>query len=349
LLEHNAGRAEGVFELRLGVNAFVGHSPAWNRFVLGDLERFGSRHSFSKWVPYLAGGVILTDAPQHKVRRAELNPGFHPHALEHLRAVIGTALEPVLPTGSFDARDWAARVSLTALNASFFEGDFDPILLEDFLHPLHRAFPAPLLPRPRLFKRVDAELRRLLEARAAQPRHDLLSYLRRFDNPLEEARVSLAAGYDTTAHTLSWAAWHVAQQPRWTQDLGSAVKETLRLYPPGFVGSRRALETSSFEGRRIPKGSIVLYSPYLTHRSPAYFANPLEWTPERFESHPEAWTYLPFGAGERTCVGMHLANLVIGVALEGLFAQPVRAVRGDPAPRPGLTLAPRGALILERS
>ncbi len=347
LLEGHAAHSD-FFELRLGVRAFVGYSPAWNKFLLSDLETFTSGGSFSRFVPYLAGGVILKDAPDHKPRRADLNAGFHMHALEHLRTVIGAALEPIAPSGEFDARDWASSAVLLALNASFFEGEFDSGLLEDFLKPLHDPFPAPLLPRPGLFKRVNRELQRLLEMRQATKRHDLLSYLLRFSDPLEEARISLAAGYDTTAHTLAWAAWHVANEPRWTTDLESAIKETLRLYPPGFIGSRRASRDVTFEGQRIPSGSLVLYSPYLTHRSEKNYASAGAWQPKRFASPPPAWAYLPFGGGERICLGMHLANLIIKSALETLFTKAVRPVRGDPTPKPGLTLAPRAALILER-
>ncbi len=347
LLEGHAAQAD-FFELRLGVRAFVGYSPTWNKFLLSDLETFTSAGSFSKFVPYLAGGVILKDAPHHKPRRTDLNPGFHMHALEHLRGVIGAALGPIAPTGQFDSRDWASNAVLLALNASFFEGEFDAALLEDFLTPLHDPFPAPLLPRPTLFRRVNRELQRLLEMRQATKRHDLLSYLLRFSNPLEEARISLAAGYDTTAHTLAWAAWHIANQPHWTTDLEAAIKETLRLYPPGFIGSRRASRDVMFEGQRIPRGSMVLYSPYLTHRAPTNYVAPLEWQPERFASSPPAWAYLPFGGGERICLGMHLANLIIRSALETLLTHPLRPVRGDPTPKPGLTLAPRAALMLER-
>ena len=347
LLEGHAAHSD-FFELRLGVRAFVGYSPAWNKFLLSDLDTFRSAGSFSKFVPYLAGGVILKDAPGHKPRRIDLNPGFNAHALEHLRSVIGAALEPIAPIGQFDARDWASSAVLYSLNASFFEGEFDAALLEDFLKPLHDPFPAPLLPRPALFKRVNRELQRLLELRTHAKRHDLLSYLLRFSNPTEEARISLAAGYDTTAHTLAWAAWHIAHHPHWTTDLESAIKETLRLYPPGFIGSRRASRDVTFNGQRIPRGSMVLYSPFLTHRAEMNYAAPRAWQPQRFAAPPPAWAYLPFGGGERICLGMHLANLIIKSALETLFSAPVRPVRGDPSPKPGLTLAPRGALNLER-
>ncbi len=347
LLENHARHGE-VFELRLGTRAFVGYSPAWNKFLLSDLETFRSAGSFTRWVPYLAGGVILQDAPGHKARRGDLNPGFHAHAMTHLQRVIHEAIQPSLPTGSFDSRGWASAASLAALNASFFENEFDAGLLETFLEPLHHPFPAPMLPRPGLFHRVNRELERLLKSRLSTPRHDLLSYLLRFQNPLEEARVSLAAGFDTTAHTLSWAAWHLAREPQWQANLPWAIKETLRLYPPGYVGSRRAAAETSFEGRRIPRGSLVLYSPYLTQRDPGYFPEPLRWNPARFQDAPNAWTYLPFGGGERICLGMHLANLILEVTLESLFARPVKALHGDPTPRPGLTLAPRGELRLER-
>jgi cytochrome P450 len=348
LLESHA-RDGDLFELRLGARAFVGFSAAWNKFLLSDLETFRSAGSFTRWVPYLAGGVILTDAPKHKARRADLNPGFHAHALTHLQRVIRDALEAGLPTGEFDARDWASRAAVTALNAAFFENEFDASLLETFLEPLHHAFPAPLVPRPAVFARVNRELERLLKSRVRTPRHDLLSYLLRFENPLEEARVSLAAGFDTTAHTLAWGAWHVAREPRWTQNLDWAIRETLRLYPPGYVGSRRASRTVQFEETEIPKNSLVLYSPYLTQRDAANYAQPLEWNPARFAHPPRAWTYLPFGGGERICLGMHLANLMLEVALESLFSKSVRSVRGDPTPRPGLTLAPRFELRLERT
>jgi cytochrome P450 len=88
LLEEGA-RLGPVFGLRLGLRAVVGTSPAWNRLVLGDLETFRSRGSLSGVVPYLAGGVILTDAPAHKARRAELNAPYHRGSLEALRARSG--------------------------------------------------------------------------------------------------------------------------------------------------------------------------------------------------------------------------------------------------------------------
>jgi len=95
-------RANGrLFALRLGLPAVVGYSPEWNRRLLTDLATFRSGGSFSVVVPYLSGGVILTDAG-HGDRRAALNPPGAPMTQTHtidatthsqLKAIVDAALE----------------------------------------------------------------------------------------------------------------------------------------------------------------------------------------------------------------------------------------------------------------
>ena len=114
-----------------------------------------------------------------------------------------------------------------------------------------------------------------------------------------------SAGYDTTAHTLAFLLGHVAQQPELlaTERRSSVINEVLRLYPAGWVGSRRCTADAEFGGHRIRRGTLVLYSPYLTHRDPALWTDPLRFRPERFAGGAAAWSFLPFAAGERTCLG----------------------------------------------
>ena len=221
-----------------------------------------------------------------------------------------------------------------SLNVAYFDGQFPKADLARFLAPLKRSFPAPILPRPFLFRRTRASIEHLKTSG-----HGLNAHL-----STDEVMIGLAAGYDTTAHTLAWALWHAANYPQWHNPEGNGllVKETLRLYPPGFMGSRRAAEDFGFEGLEFAKNSLVLYSPYLTQRNPELWERPLEFNPARFEGRLPAWGYLPFGGGERICLGMHFANMVLEVAL-GLFDR-LTPLRGDPSPKPGLTLAPRGEL-----
>ena len=126
------------------------------------------------------------------------------------------------------------------------------------------------------------------------------------------------------------------------------IKETLRLYPPGWMGSRRLSRELDWQGHTLPKGALALYSPYLSARDPALWDAPGEFRPQRWDNNPPAWAYLPFGGGERLCLGMHLANLMLEEALLYLLdvAPELQAVHGDPTPRPGVTLGPTGPLVV---
>jgi cytochrome P450 len=335
LLEEGAALGP-IFALGLGRLAVVGYSPDWNRRLLTDLETFRSRGSFSSLVPYLNGGIITTDAPEHKPRRQALDPHFHARALRGLEERLRVALQEIRPKGEFEAGAWASRVAQTSLNVAYFEGQFPRAELARFLAPLKQPFPAPLLPHPWLFAQVR---RRVGQMQAAG--YGLAAHL-----PTEEVLIGLAAGYDTTAHTLAWALWHAASYPEWHSPAGHPllIKETLRLYPPGFIGSRRVARALELDGILIPQGALALYSPYLTHRHPDLWKNPLAFDPARFEGRIPAWGYLPFGGGERICLGMHFAQMVLLAALS-LFGQ-LKPLRGHPAPKPGLTLAPGGELWL---
>jgi cytochrome P450 len=339
------------FGLRLGRRAIVGWRPDWNRRVLTDMATFRSRGSLSAAVPHLAGGVILTDEPQHAPRRRALNPHFFPREDDALRERLRHALAPLMPRGRFNAVAWADAVARTALNAALFDGQLDSRALGRFLDPLHRSMPAPLLPRPWLFLRTDRALRRALRAigsARAGTGAPLACPMNGMRRGIEEARVVLAAGHDTTAHALSWAAWHIAADRRW-QDPAlrqATIRETLRLYPPGWIGSRRAAEDTEIDGCPVPRGTLVLYSSWLTHRDPSLWPEPERFDPSRFTTTVRPWSYVPFGGGPRVCLGQRVAEVVLDLALEMLSRRSLTALDGDPSPRPGLTLAPRGPLWL---
>lgn len=339
-------RGGDLFRLRLGAPAVVGFSPAWNRRVLTDLPTFVSAGSFSAVVPYLAGGVILTDAPGHAAQRHRLNPGFGRASVERLRERMRQARTRV-PGRPFDALAWADETVRRQLNAAYFSGDFDDRLLAAFLAPLRRPFPVPAVPRPLLFRQVEQEIRRLAERRLVEGGDDLLSSLAPLPGGLTETRISLAAAHDTTTHALAYAIWTLAKNPEWqmTAAHSAVLKEVLRLYPPGWMGSRRLSREVLWEGVTLPRGTLALYSPYLTGRDSRLWPDPLAFRPGRWEKPPPAWSYLPFGGGERTCLGMHLAQTLILDVLAEL--PPLRAHWGRDEPHPGITLGPRGPLVVE--
>jgi cytochrome P450 len=97
--------------------------------------------------------------------------------------------------------------------------------------------------------------------------------------------------------------------------LECALDETLRLYPPAWIGPRRAVRTFEFEGVTVPQGVPVNYSSWVTHRLPDVWEDPEAFRPERFDPERRAalpkGAYVPFGGGSRQCIGMRFGQLEI--------------------------------------
>ena len=168
-------------------------------------------------------------------------------------------------------------------------------------------------------------------------------------DPVREARVALAAAYDTTAHTLAFALWELAARPDLlrTSPVEQVVQEVLRMYPAGWIGSRVAAVDTVFDGRVIPAGQLVLYSPYLTHRDPELWSDPTVFQPERFSDPVPAWGYLPFAAGERTCLGSGLASSMLRTAIAGLAGCDLTRVSTRLDVRGVVTLTPAAPIMLD--
>jgi cytochrome P450 len=101
------------------------------------------------------------------------------------------------------------------------------------------------------------------------------------------------------------------------------LQELLRLRPPAWMIPRRLVAEDVFDGVRVPGGSTVLMSPYLTQRMGSLWENPLAFDPERFSpermQRRHRFAFFPFGGGGHKCVGMHLfmveAQLIIATLL----------------------------------
>ncbi len=337
-----------LFRLRLWRSAVVGSTPDWNRFILGDISAFRSRGSLSQLSPYLSAGIVATDAPTHRPRRKLMNPAFHRAAVvPAFRDKLVSATEQRLPAGEFDVNQWCSNLVQTFINIVFFGGDFPPNVLRSFLAPLDRPMPFPLLPRPFRIHRMN---RGLVGALGAPHAGSLADHFAQIEDGADELRVAIAAAYDTTAHTMAFALWELAARPDLNDGTHTAnlVSETLRLYPAGWIGSRVSAQETQFEGHRIPAGQLILYSPYLTHRNPDVWDEPLSFLPERFDRPLPAWGYIPYSAGERTCLGAALATLMLQTALEAFSGDRLSRVSGDGRPTGGLTLTPDKKLRLRR-
>lgn len=129
----------------------------------------------------------------------------------------------------------------------------------------------------------------------------------------------LFAGHDTTTSTVTFLFHELARAPDWAdraagsdEDLELCLDETLRRYPPAWIGPRRAMVDYEFAGHTVPAGAFVNYSSWVSHHLPDVWKEPFAFRPERFA--PEArqqipkGAYVPFGGGSRICVGMRFGQ-----------------------------------------
>jgi cytochrome P450 len=130
----------------------------------------------------------------------------------------------------------------------------------------------------------------------------------------------------------------------------NVVTESMRLYPPAWIIGRRALDDYPIGDYVVPARSILLVSPYITHRDARYFPDPDRflpdrWTPEFKASLPPC-TYFPFGAGARRCIGESFARMEMVLVLSTIAQRwRLRLVPGHPVvPQPVVTLRLRHGL-----
>jgi cytochrome P450 len=175
---------------------------------------------------------------------------------------------------------------------------------------------------------------------------------------IEQSATMLAAGHETTAVALFWSAYLIASLPAVQEriaaeaaplDLAPAgaaaalprlrytravVDEALRLYPPAFSIVRQALSRDEAAGVPIPARGVVLIVPWVLHRHRLLWRDPDRFDPARFlpDAEPPArFSYLPFGAGPRACIGAQFA-LSESVLVLARLVQSFRLERGDAVP-----------------
>jgi cytochrome P450 len=99
--------------------------------------------------------------------------------------------------------------------------------------------------------------------------------------------------------------------------------ETLRMYPPAWIGARRSVESFEFAGHTVPGRAYVNYSSWVSHHLPHVFPEPEEFRPERFTPEAKAalpkGAYVPFGGGSRICIGMRFGQLEVKAIASALL------------------------------
>jgi len=229
----------------------------------------------------------------------------------------------------------------------------------------------------KLMKQINQEIEKLSKDMDAD-QYNLLALL--LSNPSfskqqirDEIITFLTAGYETTANTLMYILALLANHPdiqdeirkelkeqpfspndykKWKSIyplLHASIQEALRLYPPAWMISRKALNDDVIDNFLIPKGSEILLDLYLIHRHPDYWKNPETFDPARFLSPPkEKFSFLPFGGGPRVCIGQHFAMLEIMTALYHILTTfRLHPINCTIIPTPQVTLTPKHDLTIQ--
>jgi cytochrome P450 len=342
--------------------------PAFHRqriAALGEMMVNAAQATLKGWQSASAGGKPMEVSQEMMVLtleiacRALFSADIQPHVQEIGRAVTEVVEEVVFR----------------------FDHPFYPS--PPFLTPRNRRYQAAM-------QTLDRIAYELIQQRRRQPVEggDLLSLLMEMrdedtglgmtDQELcDEVVTLLIAGHETTAAALSWTFYLLSQNPSVEQSLRAeldqvladrlpsaadlpslpytrmVVDESMRLYPPAWVTERIAEADDEICGYTIPAGTIVVVSPYVMHRHPAYWENPERFDPGRFLPERSAgrprFAYFPFGGGPRMCIGNSMALMEAQLVLASVYQRYHLELASEPPvePLPLVILRQKGGLWMK--
>lgn len=164
-----------------------------------------------------------------------------------------------------------------------------------------------------------------------------------------EVRARLHAELDTVLQGRTPVAEDVGQLKYTRMVMG----ESMRIYPPIYIIAREALNDFSIDKYRIPRGALMLMSPYLIHRDPRFYPEAEKFNPDAWESYSyqenAKYQYFPFGAGPRSCIGQNYAWME-GVLVLATIAQrwQMQLVPGHPVRlQQRINLRPKYGMLME--
>jgi cytochrome P450 len=336
--------------------------------------------------PLLGDGLLNSEGDQHRERRKLVAPAFaHQRVSKYAAVMKEQALAAQAAWQDRDRIDVARsmmRLTLGIVGRTLFDVDLldradtlgrDVTTMQTYaIRQMRVPFRLPRMGAPvAALARLNETIYRLIADRRASgvDNGDLLSMLllskdeetgRHLtdEQVRDEAMTLFIAGHETTAQAMAWSWYLLAKHPDHFERLRNegmpyalqVMKEAMRLYPPAFVLARSALRDTSIGGFRIRKDEIVLIAPWLFHRDPRLFEDPLRFDPDRFLPDREAamprFAYMPFGGGKRICIGNQFA-LMEGQIILSTIAQHVSMDLVSRRPvelQPFITLRPKNGV-----
>lgn len=316
--------------------------------------------------------LLTIEGEQHRRQRKLLMPPFQGDRMRAYADTMVAATRHHMPqAGTFEVGDFARAVTLDIISRAVFGFNTDedieegsrlleaqmkaakPILM--FTDRLHKDFFG-LGPYAKFIRAKEASDTFML-AHVNKLREDVgnsgdsilaLMLAARYDDGqpmsdeeiLDQMRTLLAAGHETSAIILMWAADYIARdtdlQERLRTDILAAgdgpeawagvpllkatIDETLRLHPPGpevFRELKKPIKLGEYD---IPAGISVSMSAEMAHLNPDTYPDPHAFKPERFvdKTYPPH-VFFPFGGGVRRCIGAAFAHYEMRIVIAMLL------------------------------
>ncbi|HYY72731.1 MAG TPA: cytochrome P450 [Candidatus Bathyarchaeia archaeon] len=384
-------------------NIFINHPSLIEEVLVGHPRRYykgrvlrANRHVFGE-------GLLTSEGDFWLRQRRLVQPAFH---RARIAAYAGTMVEyaqRLMENWSAgeerDVHQEMMKLTLQIVAKTLFNADVTrdardvgkslELLLElgaDFRRTLFVPHWVPTFTNLRIKREIafiESILYRIINERRVSGRDtgDLLSMLlhaqdedgsRMTDKQLRDETITLfLAGHETTASSLSWTWWLLAQNPAVEAKLHSeldevldgrapsmddlarlpytanVITESMRLYPPAWGLARIAVEDHELGGYPVRKGMGVAMAQWVVHRDTRWYDTPEEFRPERWEGdfgkRIPRFAYFPFGGGPRQCIGNSFAVMEATLIL-ATIAQKYRLclVPDHPVvPLASITLRPR--------
>jgi cytochrome P450 len=401
-LARNYGDVAGIRVVNFRT-IFINHPDAIEEVLVTHARRYikgrvlrANRHVF--------GEGLLTSEGDFWLRQRRLaQPAFHRARIASYAATMVEYAQRMLENWrdgeERDAHQEMMRLTLQIVGKTLFDADVAgdaqevgkslELMLEFGANFRRTLFVPHWVPTPtnlrmkREIALIESILYRIIAERRASGRDtgDLLSMLlhaqdedgsRMTDRQLRDETITLfLAGHETTASTLSWTWWLLAQNPAVEAKLhaeldsvlggrvpslddlpklaytGNVVTESLRLYPPAWGLARVAIEDHELCGYPVKKGMGIAMAQWVVHRDTRWYDAPEEFRPERWEGDfPKTlprFAYFPFGGGPRQCIGNAFAVMEATLLLATIAQNyRLRLVANHPVePLASITLRPR--------
>jgi len=410
-LARDYGDVAGIRVLNFGT-IFINHPDTIEEVLVTNARKY-SKGRVLRANRHVFGDGLLTSEGEFWLRQRRLaQPAFHRARIASYAATMVEYTQRILEGWrdgeERDAHQEMMRLTLRIVGKTLFDADVErdakdvgnslELLLEIGANFRRTIFVPHWLPTPtnlrvkREVAHIEKILYRIIAERRASGRDagDLLSMLlaahdedgsRMTDKQLRDEAITLfLAGHETTASTLSWTWWLLAQNPAVETKLhaeldtvlgdrapslddlpnlpytGHVITESLRLYPAAWGLARLVVEDHEVAGYPVTKGMGVAMAQWVVHRDPRWYDAPEEFLPERWQGdllkRLPRFAYFPFGGGARQCIGNTFALMEAALVLATIAQKfRLRLVAGHPVvPLASITLRPRHGVrvMLER-